>query len=74
MEQLEIRFYPREEIAKIIGIDPKNQNFKRKVSSVLNNWGYSFTYGKKSFTITRKPQTPKERLNEIMIRRYDLDI
>lgn len=74
MKQLEKRFYSREEIGEITGVDAKSQNFKRNVSNKLTNWGYTAIYGKKSFTIERIPETAKERLSEIMIREYGLDI
>lgn len=74
MKQLEIRYYTREEIGEITGIDSKNTHFKRNVGNTLTNWGYQWSYGKKSFTITAIPQTAVEKLSEIMMRRYDMDI
>lgn len=74
MKQLELRYYPREEIADICGTDAKSQNFKRNTDNVLQKWGYGRNYGKKSFTIISQPQTAKERLSEIMIRKYNMDI
>ena len=74
MIQLERRYYERVEIGEITGVNPKSQNFKRNVENKLTNWGYSFSYGKKSFTITRAPETAQERLAEIIIRVFDIDI
>ena len=74
MKQLEMRYYTREELSILIGVESKNQNWKRKVSNTLTNWGYDWVYGNKSFTITAKPQTAVERLSEIMMRKYDMDI
>ena len=74
MNQLELRYYPREEIAEICGIDAKSQNFKRNVESKLVKWGYSYNYSRKGVEIISQPQTAKERLSEMMIRKYDLDI
>lgn len=74
MEQLELRFYTREEIAQLTGVNSKAQNFKRNASNTLTNWGYSWEYGKKSFTLTAKPETAEEKLAEIIIRKFDMDV
>lgn len=74
MKQLEIKYYSRDELSEIVGVDSKNQNWKRKVGNTLTNWGYQWSYGKKSFTITAKPQTAVEKLSEIMMRSYDMDV
>ena len=74
MRQLEKRFYTRSELAEVLQIRLDNKNFARDVKNTLMNWGYSFEYSRKGATITRQPQTEEERLSEIMIRKYDIDI
>lgn len=74
MQQLEKRFYERSEIAEILDIDAKSQNFKRSARNKLTNWGYSFSEVKKGFRITRAPETAQERLSELMIRIFDIDV
>lgn len=74
MKQLEKRFYAREEISEITCVDMKNKNFARDVKNTLANWGYSFEYSRKGVNITRQPETAEERLSEIIIRNYDIDI
>lgn len=74
MKQLEVRFYGRAELAEVLQIDVKNKNFARQVKNKLMNWGYSFEYSRKGVNIIRQPQTAQEKLAEIMIRKYDLDI
>lgn len=74
MKQLEVKTYTRQEIAEIIDIDVKNKNFARKTKDTLAKWGYSYNYSRKGVEIISQPQTAKEKLSEIMIRKYDLDI
>lgn len=75
MTQLELRPYSRDEIAKVLDVNIKDTNhFKRNVEAKLNKWGYSYEYSRKAVIITRQPQTADERLSEIMIRVYDMDI
>ena len=74
MNQLYEKFYSRDQIAELLKLDCKNTNFARKVKDTLSNWGYSYEYSRKGVNITRKPQTPIEKLSEIMIRVYDIDI
>ena len=74
MEQLKLKTYTRQEIAEILKLDAKNKNFARDAKNILTNWGYSFNYSRKVVEITRQPQSAKEKLNEIMIRKYDMDI
>ena len=40
MEQLEKRFYPREELAEIAGLDIHGHNFSAQMKSYLERWGY----------------------------------
>lgn len=75
MTQLELRPYSRDEIAKVLDVNIKDTNhFKRNVEAKLNKWGYSYEYSRKAVIITRQPQTADEKLSEIMIRAYDMDI
>lgn len=74
MQQLEIRKYNRQEIADLLELDSKNQNFKRNLENKLNKWGYKYIYSKNIIEITYQPTTAKEKLTEIMIRKYKLDI
>ena len=39
MEQLEKRFYPREELAEIAGLDIHGHNFSAQMKSCLERWG-----------------------------------
>ena len=75
MKQLNLGSYSRAEIAEILGVNIKDTNhFKRNVENKLTKWGYSFKYSRKEVTITRVPTTADEKLAEILIRGYDLDI
>ena len=75
MEQLEVRSYERQEIAEIMGLKIKSHNFIRDVKIRLDAWGYDYeTPRGGAIIITRKPETAKERLAEIMIRLFNLDI
>lgn len=73
MEQLNTKTYSRSEIGNICGVSPSSPHFKRNVENILTKWGYSYEYSKKTFTITAKPQTPEERLREVLIRAYKVD-
>lgn len=74
MKQLSKRFYNRQEIANILELDATNKNFARSVKTKLMNWGYSFEYSRLGVTITRAPETAEEKLAEIIIRNYDINI
>jgi len=75
MKQLKLGTYTREEIANILGVNINDTNhFKRNVENKLIKWGYSFKYSRKEVTITRIPTTADEKLAEILIREYNLDI
>lgn len=74
MKQLKTKTYTREEIAKEFNLETSNKNFARKVKDTLTKWGYSFNYSRKEVTITRIPTTADEKLAEILIREYNLDI
>jgi len=74
MQVLTTRVYTRVEIAEIIGIDPKNKNFARKVKDTLQKWGYSYQYKRTQVTILKMPQTKEERIAEIALRELGLDV
>ena len=74
MKQLEVKTYTKQEIADITNTDINDRHFARKVRDILTNWGYSFEYSRKSININKVPETAIERLSELMIRCYDLDI
>ena len=76
MEQLELRFYSREEIAEITSVNINDSgHFSRDVRRELSKWGYGYQYIRnKGVEITSKPETPEERLAEILIRAYNIDI
>ena len=74
MKQLEKRFYAREEIAEFLNVNIKNKNFARDVKNILTNWGYGYEYSRKGVNIFKAPTSAAERLSEIMIRNYGLDI
>lgn len=73
-EKLELRFYPREELAKIAGLDAQGHNFSAKMKRSLDLWGYEYEFKpRRGFTITRVPTTPEERLIEILRRDVGID-
>lgn len=73
-EKLELRFYPREELAKIAGLDAKGHNFSAQMKRSLDLWGYEYEFKPRhGFTITRVPTTPEERLIEILRRDIGID-
>ena len=75
MQQLAQRFYSRSEIAEILGVNIKDsKHFKRNVENKLNKWGYGYHYETKGVTILKCPTAAEERLAEILIRQYNIDI
>jgi len=73
-EKLELRFYPREELAKIAGLDAKGHNFSAQMKRSLDLWGYEYEFKPRhGFTITRVPTTPEEQLIEILRRELHID-
>ena len=74
MTKLEIRKYTRDEIAAIIQISKNDTNFKRKITTTLTNWGYTYNYKPKEVEIIATPQTPFERAKEMLIRLFNFDI
>ncbi len=74
MEQLEKRFYPREELAEIAELDVHDHNFSMKMKHTLTLWGYEYTFRpRKGFDITRVPTTHEERLLELLRRDVHID-
>lgn len=74
MKQLETRTYSRIEIAEITGKNPKGSHFARDVQVILTNWGYQYKYSRSCVEILKCPETPEERLSEILIRKLNIDI
>ena len=74
MQQIEVRNYSRTEMAELLKVEINDTHFSRKVQSVLTKWGYSFVYSRKAIQITAAPSTAQERLNELLIREFNLDI
>lgn len=74
MQQIEVRNYSRTEMAELLKVEITDTHFSRKVQSILTKWGYSFVYSRKAIEITAAPSTAQERLNELLIREFDLDI
>lgn len=74
MEQLECRFYGREEIADITGLDVHSHNFAAQVREKLTSWGYTHEYKpRQGVEITKVPETPLERMAELMQRELNID-
>ena len=74
MNQLELRFYSRQEIAEVLNINIKDSShFKRNVENKLQKWGYEFEYSRQGVAITKRPETKEARLKEILIRELSLD-
>ena len=75
MEQLELRFYTRQEIADALSVNIKDSNhFKRNVEAKLRHWGYGYEYSRSGVQITRRPETAEERLAEILYRHYEINV
>lgn len=74
MKQLEVRFYSLDELAE--AIDRKRDgHFAGNAKADLTKWGYEWEWKNgKGAVITKAPQTAKERLAEIMNRKFGLDI
>lgn len=75
MENLELRYYSRQELAEILGIDSKSKHFARDVKTTLDKWGYKYDkYSCKGLRIIEKPEGAEARLNEIFNRALNIDI
>lgn len=74
IQKLEKRFYSRTEIAEIMELSTKDNNFANKVRTQLENWRYQYIFIKKrGFVITETPSTVEERVQELLIRKLKLD-
>ena len=74
MKQLEKRLYEREELAEVLNLNLKSSHFARDAKNILTNWGYDYEYSRKGANITRAPESAEERITEMMIRIFDIDI
>lgn len=74
MVQLEKRFYSREELAAIAGLDIHGHNFSGAMKNTLTNWGYGYDFlPRRGFQITKIPETALERMTEIMRRELHIN-
>ena len=74
MAMLEKRFYPRQEIAEIVGItDLKDGHFAEKVKRYLNKRLYEYEYSRKGANITQLPKTAEEQLASLMRDELEID-
>ena len=71
MEQLELKTYTKQELGILLGI-PVDDNFARKVKTLLDKLGYKYNYGK-TVEITYKPTTAIERFKEFVARYLNID-
>ena len=75
MKQLELRSYPRAEIAEVLSVNLQDsRHFKRNVEDKLSKWGYGYHYETPAVQILSRPETPEERLAEILYRGFGIDI
>ena len=76
MNQLELRFYTRAEIAEALSVRLKgNNNFKRDVENKLSKSCYGYHYkDREGVEILSKPESPEEKLTEILYRGYGIDV
>ena len=76
MRHLELNeIITREEMGALLSIDLKDKKFARKVVDTLNNWGYEAEkLPKKRYKIIRVPQTPEEKLNELLVRKFNMNV
>lgn len=75
MKQLEARVYSKAEIGELLGLNPKDKNFKRNLENTLKKWGYQYEFPpySKTITITYIPDG-EFKLAEILVREYGIDI
>lgn len=74
MRQLELRFYPLDEIAQEVGRE-RNHHFAEAVKNDLDKWGYEYQWLKRrGVVITKRPETAEERLAELTYRHFKLSI
>lgn len=70
------RFYYKADLAQITGVRLEDaKHFKRNVESTLSKWGYCFEWVRGAGAIiTHAPETAEERLQEILIRQFHVDL
>lgn len=74
MQELELRFYSRDEIGAALGIPPKKDQFARDVKKRLADNGYSFEWvDRKGVIITGRSDAPEARLKALLVNRIGLD-
>lgn len=74
MDMLEKRFYPRQEIAEIVGItNLQDKHFAEKVRRYLDNRKYGYDYSRKGVSITVLPETAEEQLAFLLRNSLGLD-
>lgn len=74
MTTLEKRFYPRQEIAEIVGItNLQDKHFAEKVKRYLDNRKYGYDYSRKGVIITALPETAEEQLAFLLRNSLGLD-
>lgn len=73
MKQLELRFYDRNEIAEALSLNI-TKNFARDVKGKLDKLGYKYSYSRKGVEIEAVPAAAADKLKEIMLRQFNLDI
>jgi len=75
VQQLKCRFYSRAEIAALLSVNLNDSNhFAERVQRTLDRWGYEYEYTRRGVTIVHAPETPLERLREILIRELKLNV
>lgn len=74
IQKLEKRFYSRTEIAEIMELSTRDNNFVDKAKTRLENWKYKYIYIKGSgVEITGTPSTAEEKVQELLIRKLKLN-
>ncbi len=51
-----------------------SKHFKRNTSKILSEWGYGYDWMPYGIQITHIPETKEERLKEILLRKFHVDI
>ena len=76
MNQLTQKFYSCSELAELTGVsEADKKHFKRNVETALTKWGYGFDWiHGKGATITHVPESAEERLQEVLVRQFHVDI
>lgn len=75
MKQLELQYYTKQELCEIFDIDGANKNSARDIKNILAKCGYEHTkWSCKGITITKKPESAEEKLSELFIREFNIDV